>query len=240
MKEDYIDKEIGWKIQLQRKDGTIDYVYTNLVTQEYIKGEAIEDAFKSPRETITQYLDEKERINTLRKAGVLGEQIARRIMEMIALLHNRGYESLYLDSCIAPSGMYWRYKIAAMVNNSWPNPNCHFGNDKSLFVSGSIGGGFQQKLPWAKITDTTKTMADKFQNKYPKILNDARVSNAQYVSWYKEMLERTSPEGILIFCCDYGPYYEYAFTWGEPKNFQMPMPPGFKSAQGGQSEAKPA
>ena len=228
MKEDYIDKDIGWRIQLKRKNETVDYVYKNLVTKEKIKGGAMEDAFKSPRESIAQYLDEKERTNTLRKAGVLGEQIARKIIEMIALLHKRVYESLYLDSCMAPSGMYWRYKIGAMVENRWPNPDCYFGNDTSSCVSGSIGGGFEQKLSWANITDTIEVIANKFQDTYPIILNNARCSNTEYVSWYKEMLKKTSPEGVLIFSCDYGPDYEYAFTWGEPKNFQMPMPPGFK------------
>ncbi len=102
-KEDYIDEEIGWRIQEERKDGGVTYIYTNQKTGHVIKGSALESYYQSqsPRIRILSYEKEQQEISKLREAGVLGEQIARRIMNMVHKLHKDGYGSLYLDSGMA-------------------------------------------------------------------------------------------------------------------------------------------
>lgn len=227
MKEDYIDKEFGWRIQIERKSDGVDYLFTNLKTKETIQGEAIESAFKPPHDTIRDYLEENEKINKLRAAGVLGEQISRRIMEMVGELHLKGFESLYLDAQMAPSGCYWRYNIGSMKERGWPHPKCQYGEHKSFCVRGSIGGGFDQKISWGKAQNSTIELAIEFRNAFPRIMRASSLPNPEYVEWYRTMLDQTKPDGVLIFSCDFGPHYEYAFTWGEPRNFKMPMPPGY-------------
>jgi hypothetical protein len=227
LKEDYIDDELGWRIQIDRRSDGVYYLFTDLKNNETIKGEAIDSGFKSPKYTIREYLQEKERVNKLKTARVLGEQISRRIMEMVGELHLNGFESLYLDAQMAPSGFYWRYNIGSMKEGRWPHPKCQYGEHKSFCVRGSIGGGYDQKIPWGKAQDTATDLANAFRNAYPKIMKASSRHNPDYVEWYKTMLEKTKPEGILIFSCDLGPHYRHAFTWGEPRDFKMPMPPGF-------------
>ncbi|VVB63544.1 Uncharacterised protein [uncultured archaeon] len=171
---------------------------------------------------------EQQEIKELREAGVLGPQIARRIMNMVNKLHQDGYESLYLDSQMAPSGGFWRYEIGAMEKGGlWPNRNCDF-NKVEFCIKDSIGGrGLDQRIPWATVTDSVDILASKFQATYPKLVEAARQSNTEYVNWFREMIDRTKPEGTLIFCCDLGPDHEYAFTWGAPE-IKMPMPPGYR------------
>lgn len=224
---DYIDKDLGWRIKVKRRRGLVDYSYTNLSTGETIKGSAIQEAFKDPAVVIREHLAEAARIATLRAAGVIGNQISRRILEMVAELHRRGYESLYIDPVMAPSGMCWRYEISFCASGKWPNRDCRFHDDDQLCVKGSICGGFDQKISWGKATDSVAILADGFCAAYPGILTRATEPNPPYIAWYQAMLVATAPEGVLIFWCDYGPDHEYAFTWSGPHEFRMPMPPGF-------------
>jgi len=227
-KQDYIDEELGWRIQEERDDGGVTYTYTNQKTGDVIKGRVLEEAYESPRIEILRYEKEQQEIRKLRAAGVLCEQIARRIMNMVHKLHKDGYESLYLDSVMASSGGYWRYEIGAMEQGGlWPNRSCDF--EKVEFcIKDSIGGGFNQKIPWGTVTDSLDMLTAKFITAYPKLVHAARQRNFEYVKWYREMLELTEPDGMLIFACDGGPYHEYAYTWGPPRGFKMPMPPGYR------------
>ncbi len=225
MNQDYVDDELGWHIRVRPSEGGLDYAYTNLATGETIEGWAMKEAFLPPREEIARHVAEKNRYAELREAGVLGCQISRRIMEMVALLHERGFESLYLDPVMAPHGMCWRYVIGAMVEGTWLHPDCGFG--EGACVRGSICGGHDQEILWAKCTDGLVALADGFLSSYLSLAASARQANAKYVAWYREMLEATGPEGVLIFSCEYGPDHEYAFTLDERKDFRMALPPGF-------------
>ena len=228
-KEDYIDEELGWRIQVEKDGRGVTYTYTNQKTGDVIKGMALEEAYKSPRIEILKYEKEQQEIRKLRAAGVLCEQIARRIMNMVHKLHKDGYESLYLDSVMAPSGGYWRYEIGAMEQGGlWPNHGCEYTEINDYCIRDSIGGGFNQKIPWGTVTDSLDMLTVKFIAAYPKLVNAARQRNFEYVKWYREMLELTEPEGMLIFACDGRSYHTYAFTWGAPRGFTMPIPPGYR------------
>lgn len=60
-------------------------------------------------------------------------ELIRNLIRMVAILHVRGHECLYLDPAMSPSGMYWRYEIGAMERGRWPSV-------KQDVVQGSIGG----------------------------------------------------------------------------------------------------
>ena len=172
-------------------------------------------------------MKDKDQLEAMRRDGVTGQQISRRILEMVGLLHARGFESLYIDPVMAPSGAYWRYEIGAMVNGCWPAWKCAQEAEAPKPVIGSIGGGYDQQIPWGKPTDSVETLTEGFTDSCSELLAQASVPNKDYAAWYREMLEQTSPEGVMIFMSDYGPSHEYAFCWGEPRDFRMAMPPGF-------------
>ena len=153
-----------------------------------------------------------------------GEKDARRILEMVGELHDRGFESLFLSPGMAPSGAYWRYRIGIMKEGKWSdNPDC-FGDDYEVSL-GSLGSCCE--IPWEKSAETLSEFTDNFIEAYKVKLQKARVPNPVYVGWFKEILEKTAPDGHFLFYCDPDPYFEYAFTWGNPKDFKMPMPQGF-------------
>lgn len=152
-------------------------------------------------------------------------QVCRQVLEMVGALHALGYESLYINPRMAPSGMNWRYAIGSMRCGRWPDPI-------GEIVVGSIGGSPQGSLPWCAVGDDPTTYKEKFVDVYRDELSRAQRPNPEYVSWYQRMLEETGPEGLLIFSSDYGSHYEYAYVWGEPSEFRMPMPPGFRGRPG--------
>lgn len=197
--EDYVDEQLGWRIQITPSADFVDYIYTNLETGAILQGGALKRAFRPPSEVIAAHLNEQKRLSELARRGVLGEQISRRIMEMVGALHRRGYESLYLDPVMAPNGTSWRYQVGAMVERQWPNPAYpRFANSAEACVGGSIRGGPDQEIPWAHATDSVGALSDKFAASYPEIVKAARSPNSEYVSWYREMLERTAPAGALL------------------------------------------
>ena len=231
MDEEYTDQELGWHIQIKRDGRGVSYTYKDLRTGESIVGSSIKEAFTPPSDTIRKYLGGKARIAEMQKAGVMGHQIARRILEMVGELHNKGYESLYIDPVMAPSGCFWRYEIGAMRDGLWPcGYDKHLGKEFEP-IRGSIGGGFEQEIPWGKPTDSLSEFLEAFLLAYPNLLSMAKKPNAPYIAWYREMLRATQPEGMLIFGCDHGPDHAYAFTWGKPGDFRMPMPPGYLGSQ---------
>jgi len=219
--EDYIDDKLGWRIRIERTDRGYAYTYTNTKTGAQISGRVLRDYFIEPSEEIRRFEKRKLEEEKLREAGLLPSQIIRRIMHMVANLHQQGHESLYLNPVMSPNGGYWRFEIGAMENAQWPNRQ-----KDPLSVRSSIGDP-HYPLPWASNSDPVEVLAEKFISAYPKLVQKARKHNAEYVAWYRQMLEQTEPDGVLVFWRDLGPDYEYAFLFDEPDGWRMPMPPGY-------------
>jgi hypothetical protein len=152
--------------------------------------------------------------------NINGVKLVRRILEMVAILHERGYQSLYIHPGMAGHGGSWRYRIGVMESGAWPVPN-----DK-LLVTGWVIGGADYELEWADGMDDPATLADKFIARYGAALAAARTPNPKYAAWHCDVLERTRPDGIVVFWCSGIEDYEYVFTWNNT-SVKFPMPPGF-------------
>jgi hypothetical protein len=77
--------------------------------------------------------------------------------------------------------MCWRYEIGDMADGVWPHPGWGFGEGEC--VRGSICGGHDQEIPWAKSTDGLLALADGFISRFASLAASARQPNAQYVGW---------------------------------------------------------
>lgn len=221
------DLPSGWEAEISHDDEVIRYRYTDRSTGEIITGMARASDWESAGTELHKLIRRRAQRQAMESAGVTGPQISRKILEMIGRLHQAGLESLYIDPHMAPSGCYWRYSIGIASAGVWPQSGS-LGSREDDAPEGSVGGGFDQRIPWCLPADTLEAYAEKFQRHYAPRLGPARRPNPDYVRWYREMLERTAPLGVLIFSSDMGPDYEYAYTWGPPRDFRMPMPPGFR------------
>ena len=143
------------------------------------------------------------------------QQTARRIMEMVGILHGLGYQNLYLCAYLYP--IAWRFNIGAFTDaEEWPQPS------KKDTASDSVCNE-DQDLDWCSYRDDVDTMAEKFVDRYPVIARKGRVDNLQYASWYADMLRRTAPNGVLAFASENRTGWEAAFTiFGTAAEFEMP------------------
>jgi len=144
--------------------------------------------------------------------------VSRRIMEMVGELHHVGYGGLYLDCGISPSGFNWRFAIGSAANGRWPNRELSE-------VTGSIGDERDPHIPWCGAADLVRC-TEKFRATYPDLLQAAQVPNQPYVDWYRMMLAKTAPDGVLMFYSDYGPSYAFATVWQNPGRLKIPTAPG--------------
>ena len=217
----------GWEVEVEERGRRINYKYTELATGETIEGMTSTDYLLSPASDIQEFIEDRELMVNLEKDGVTPEQIVRKILNMIGILHTQGYESLYIDPYMSASGMGWRYHIGVTLRRQWPHKEFGIAMMEKGGPAGSIGGGYDQKIPWCRAGNTLEEYVESFINAYPRLLRQATEPNSEYVHWYREMLEQTGPQGVLIFSHLMGDSYEYASTWGEPKGFKMRMPPGY-------------
>jgi hypothetical protein len=149
----------------------------------------------------------------------LGESLVRRVMTMIAVLHARGMESLYLYSAMSGTGG-WRYRIGSMEAQQWPRPL-----RDSLQVFNSTKGS--DGPDWGDVFDDPDVLADKFEARYPRIAESARVPNSEHVTWYRHMLAVSAPLGMIVYDVDYktDPRPEF---WDGQQVVYLDLPPGLK------------
>ena len=127
------------------------------------------------------------------------DNMAARIYEMVGELHSRGYESLYLYSGMAPSGLYWRFTIGIIREGKWPN-------DK-IITRGSLTA--KEEVEWATESLDYKDLANKFESFYNEQLVEAKNPNPKYVNWYKSIRNHISKSKVLVFFADYEAPHRY-------------------------------
>ncbi len=99
-------------------------------------------------------------------------QLPRKLMLMVASLHERGYECLYYQAGLEHLGWY-EYEIGAMVNRQWPSKRY-----SGLNVGGLIGDpdGFS----WANLHDSVETLAEKFRSYSARFLGIRLMSGQEW------------------------------------------------------------
>jgi hypothetical protein len=174
-----------------------------------------------PRET------QQTPIQRLTMSGMTGPQIARRVLEMVGALHDRGFESLYLDAQMAPSGMYWRYEIGAISDGLWPAGR-YEPDQEPMQARGSICDDCDGCIPWSKPDAPVEQLVEDFVVRHSDLLDTARNPNTAYRQWFREMLEETAPAGVMVFAAEYQGNYEYAFLADRRSDYRKAMPPGYR------------
>ena len=150
-----------------------------------------------------------------------GHRMARRLMRMVALLHQRGLESLYLHCGMNGSGSNWRYSIGAMDDARWPRRL----RDPLQVYNSMSGDDDPGQIEWAALDDTPDVLAEKFISNYPEIVDAARVPNPACVAWFRQMLSISEPLGLLVFYFDYKTDPRPQF-WGTHSGVFVDLPPG--------------
>ena len=166
----------------------------------------------------------------------------RRILLMVSELHKLGFERLRIAPQIGPTGFAWRCDIlpASCISDrhgALPNDDTesflHLVGDGGYrrYTSG-VGFEFCTKpFEWTDAPfDSPRGLADKFIARFPRVAFAGFGRDAEYVAWYKQMLNQTAPFGLVASYSD-GPspvsyeYLEIYFMPGSPVRIPVPPPP---------------
>jgi hypothetical protein len=121
-----------------------------------------------------------------------GMRAARRMMELVGVLHDRGYGGLRLRSGLAPSGCHWRGSV-------------HAAKDPQISTgSFSTGAGPKVLFDWEGVEDLgLPALADRFLAQFSALAAAARHPDPAYLAWYRDMLARTAPAGLIYLYSDF-------------------------------------
>lgn len=134
-----------------------------------------------------------------------------KLLQMVAVLHKRGYEKLRVVPSVAPSGMSWRCVFV------WrKNPE----HDESFIASGWLA---EVETMGEEIKQSPEELADLFEQENPEFLNRIKGENPEYVGWYKNMINRLD-YGEIPYA--FGDYFQPQGFWRTTKDKQIKISPG--------------
>lgn len=146
------------------------------------------------------------------------------ILEMLARLHERGYQRLRLSSGISPTGLNWRYGVA---------PADHFEKDGYRLRGGHYPGtafgttrGDDPPFGWDDARGLgPDQLAALFLERFPEVAAAGSGSDAGYVEWLARTLEACQPDGAPVM---YGEYVDVAADGyiAVADGKCVPLPPG--------------
>ena len=130
-------------------------------------------------------------------------EYALNILEMVAVLHERGYERLRIVPGMSASGIYWRCGVTHMdnINPDHGAEATEFWEDVAHYTSATENHYFE----WEDAEDDDPAqLADKFIERFPDIVKLGRGSDPDYTTWYQTMLDGARIGALPIAYDDYG------------------------------------
>ncbi len=143
----------------------------------------------------------------------------RKLLQMVAELHGRGYESLRVYSGFSPSGAYWRCDIG-------PASPDRFGGVGSPVARYSSSAKAEYFKDWGDCADlTVESLADRFEQSFADVLEKSTGSDPAYVKWFADMLTQTEPCGLIYSFADWEMDKTVMHVTGQSKTETIPLPP---------------
>jgi hypothetical protein len=154
----------------------------------------------------------------------------RKVLRMVAELHNRGYQRIRISPGMSPSGNSWRCLVTPVTNicrehgamtlsyenmtakYSSANERAYFGWDDCAHVAPS-------------------TLAELFISRFPEIARAGKGADWAYAGWYQEMMSLTHPSSFPIAFADWDLPTAHLTSTGERSDIVIPMPPGGEGVQ---------
>lgn len=143
-------------------------------------------------------------------------------MEMLARLHELGYQRLRLSSGMSPTGLNWRYAVA---------PKSQFEPGGYLLKGGFDPGaafgttrGEEAPFDWEDAEGLDpEALAELFLARFPKLAKAGLGEDPDYAAWFKSLLEASRPRGAPVMYGDYVDVEVDGYVWTGYQ--QVPLPP---------------
>ncbi|MEO7732216.1 MAG: hypothetical protein ABIY55_14680 [Kofleriaceae bacterium] len=147
---------------------------------------------------------------------------ARRFLNMVRELHQRGYEQLRIAPSTAPSGMAWRCGIAARAEFSAEN-----GAVTPRFAGRKYSSA--ARFSYFNWGDCSPLTAAELAERYVQTFQPTSGTDREYVDWYATMMDATEPFGLVSAFGDYARPTDSLLVIGECSlsTYCLPPPGGF-------------
>ena len=150
---------------------------------------------------------------------------SRRVLEMVAILHEKGLGNLRIQPAMSPSGAFWRVRLGSSF---WFRSDFgatllpEYRRQSPLYSSCMEAEYFQ----WTDAKDdTTEQLADRFVKRCPEVVLSASGHDNEYARWYRNMLDMTAPFGLPYAWADWGIADDGLHTICAPGDVVVPFPP---------------
>jgi len=124
-----------------------------------------------------------------------------RLLQMVAELHQSGFERIRVGPGLSPSGIHWRCSITHSSNvrrNGW-EPIDEI--SETVTYSSSDGDGY---FGWPGASGKSAgQLAEMFNARFPVITAQGKGSNRAYVLWFSQVLEKAQRGDLPVLFADY-------------------------------------
>ena len=125
----------------------------------------------------------------------------QRVLLMVHELHKRGYQLLRIVPGMNASGTSWRCGVTPRSNTLKSHGAMPAAYDRmAKYTSASENKYFE----WTDAaTDTARQLANKFVDRFPGIVGEAKGQDWGYCGWYVQMLGFADRRAFPVAYCDY-------------------------------------
>jgi hypothetical protein len=147
----------------------------------------------------------------------------RRLLDMVRILHQQGFEQLRINPGMSPSGCHWRCEFipAAMSERR----HCSMDEGDCVETANYSSGQKNKYFDWTDADfDPPEKLASKFVERFPELSKACLGKDSEYVNWYSRMLEDTAPDGFIYAYADFPVPEDYMLVQNKP-GLKIPHPP---------------
>ncbi|MCF7994982.1 MAG: ADP-ribosylglycohydrolase family protein [Chromatiaceae bacterium] len=154
------------------------------------------------------------------------------ILEMVNVLHRRGYQKLRIAPGMSPSGCYWR--VAVAPSDNFLSDNGAMLRDFDDAAHHTTGNG-AYPFQWRDAQEKgSEQLANLFLERHPQLARRGKGSDWAYAGWYLEVLGHAKRGGFPIAYWDGVPENTDSLRLVGPtlmRDQQMPAPPRVTALQ---------
>lgn len=187
-----------------------------------------QDAIRAALETLTTTDTRVEKVQLVAFDGKAFEEVDGqltawtpiRILQGVGALHRRGYQRVRVLAGMAPSGMYWRIRIAAAEDLQRDVGDPLSANS----IGYSTGSGTRFAGAEVSINTSPEDVADIMLHAVPALAQTS--DDPEYVDWYSGLLSHIKNPGLLPVA--YADHYSGAgwqVGWGSTVRYPEPPQP---------------
>ena len=149
-------------------------------------------------------------------------KVCLKILEVVDVLHKRGYELIRIFPYMAPSGCYWRCTISTKdhFDKQYGLRPLDAPDDEMIYYSTGAMYEYLEGINGKRAT--VEEIADEVLKRYPKIAEKGKGSDSDYMTWYEKLISLMREGKLPVAMTDYTSCFEDGFILCDDKQLELP------------------